>query len=119
MFVALYDYSARSESELSFQKGDKLRVRRFAHGSNFVARSKLTNHSNDNENWWQAESLATKKIGYVPSNYIAAATSVEKNTWFHGKVSTYFHGCLSLLDLYSSPFAYSRFSPFKAHDRLF
>ena len=43
--------------------------------------------SNDNENWWQAESLTTKKIGYVPSNYIAPATSDAKNNWFHGKAS--------------------------------
>ena len=46
----------------------------------------MPSYSNDNENWWQAESLSSKRIGYVPSNYIAAASGVEKNTWFHGKV---------------------------------
>ena len=69
IFVALYDYSARTENELSFVKGEKLRVT-----------------SRDNENWWEAESLSSKKLGWVPSNYVAQDAAVEKNNWHHGKV---------------------------------
>lgn len=69
LFVALYDYKARTENEMSFQKGDKLRVR-----------------SRENENWWEAESLRTRAAGWIPSNYVAKDKSVEKNIWFHGKV---------------------------------
>ena len=69
LFVALYDYKARTENEMSFAKGDKLRVR-----------------ANDNPNWWLAESLRTHMEGWVPSNYIAPVKSVEKNVWYHGKI---------------------------------
>jgi hypothetical protein len=31
LFVALYDYTARTDSELSFSKGEKLRVKKFGY----------------------------------------------------------------------------------------
>eukprot|EP00051_Salpingoeca_urceolata_P018662 m.264115 g.264115 ORF g.264115 m.264115 type:complete len:686 (-) comp19247_c6_seq8:39-2096(-) len=69
IFVALYDYSARTDNEMSFAKGEKLQVRR-----------------NDNVNWWEAESLKTHKVGWVPSNYVAPYKSLEKNVWYHGRI---------------------------------
>lgn len=49
----------------------------------------LCTRSNENENWWEAESLRTHSVGWIPSNYVAADKSVEKNVWFHGKVCHY------------------------------
>jgi abelson tyrosine-protein kinase 1 len=70
MFVALFDYEARSETELGFKKGDKFRI-----------------HSRENDIWWEAECLLTKKRGWLPSNYVAQTKSVENQPWFHGKIS--------------------------------
>lgn len=69
LFVALYDYTARSDTEMSFHKGDLFRVKR-----------------NDHENWWEAESVRTGTIGWIPNNYVAPAKSEEKNSWFHGPI---------------------------------
>ena len=33
---------------------------------------------NDSEgDWWEARSIATQKTGYIPSNYVAPADSVQ------------------------------------------
>lgn len=60
VFVALYDYDARTEEDLSFKKGEHLIV------------------LNDNQGeWWYARSKATKHEGYIPSNYVARLSSME------------------------------------------
>ncbi|KAF4796548.1 Tyrosine-protein kinase FRK [Turdus rufiventris] len=66
-FVALFNYEARTEDDLSFQAGDKLEVL-----------------STSNEGWWYAKLLlpegsvcpGRKLTGYVPANYIAADQSI-------------------------------------------
>ncbi|KAL6457153.1 hypothetical protein MHYP_G00341160 [Metynnis hypsauchen] len=63
--VALYDFRATESDELSFQKGDVL---------------KITNMEDD-PNWYTAELLGRR--GYVPKNYI----SVRPHTWFAGRIS--------------------------------
>uniref|UniRef100_A0ACB8GCK5 Uncharacterized protein n=1 Tax=Sphaerodactylus townsendi TaxID=933632 RepID=A0ACB8GCK5_9SAUR len=67
-FVALFDYQARTEDDLSFQAGDKLEVLDMSH-----------------EGWWFAKLLlengfarpGQKLQGYIPSNYVAAERSIE------------------------------------------
>lgn len=61
LFVALYDYEARTAEDLSFKKGENLEV--------------VT--SNDGGDWWQARSLLTNAVGYIPSNYVAPASSLK------------------------------------------
>lgn len=71
-FVALYDYDARTDDDLSFRAGDKLEV---LHASF--------------EGWWYAKLLlpegsvcpGRKLTGYVPANYIAADQSMEAEPW--------------------------------------
>ncbi|XP_030646195.1 GRB2 related adaptor protein a isoform X1 [Chanos chanos] len=63
--VALYNFRATESDELSFQKGDTL---------------KITNMEDD-PNWYTAE-LMNKK-GFVPKNYI----SVKPHKWFAGRIS--------------------------------
>lgn len=60
VFVALYDYDARTDEDLSFKKGEHLEVLNDTQGD-----------------WWFARSRATKQEGYIPSNYVAKLKSIE------------------------------------------
>ena len=60
IFVALYDYEARTDEDLSFRKGEKLEI--------------LDDTQGD---WWYARSKNTRKEGYIPSNYVAKLKSLE------------------------------------------
>jgi hypothetical protein len=59
-FVALYDYDARTDEDLSFKKGEHLEIINDTQGD-----------------WWFARSKATKLEGYIPSNYVAKLKSIE------------------------------------------
>lgn len=67
-FVALFDYEARTEEDLSFRAGERLEVLDASH-----------------EGWWYARLLlptgsvcpGRKLQGYIPANYIAADQSIE------------------------------------------
>ncbi|XP_012888246.1 PREDICTED: tyrosine-protein kinase Fyn [Dipodomys ordii] len=65
LFVALYDYEARTEDDLSFHKGEKFQILNSSEGD-----------------WWEARSLTTGETGYIPSNYVAPVDSIqaEENT---------------------------------------
>ncbi|XP_021047639.1 tyrosine-protein kinase HCK [Mus pahari] len=67
--VALYDYEAIHREDLSFQKGDQMVVLEEA------------------GEWWKARSLATRKEGYIPSNYVARVNSLETEEWFFKGIS--------------------------------
>lgn len=60
VFVALYDYDARTDEDLSFKKGEHLIILNDTQGD-----------------WWFARSKATKLDGYIPSNYVAKLESIE------------------------------------------
>ncbi|KAF2347906.1 SH3 domain [Trinorchestia longiramus] len=60
IFVALYDYDARTDEDLSFKKGEHLEI--------------LDDTQGD---WWFARSRGTKREGYIPSNYVAKLKSIE------------------------------------------
>ncbi|XP_074699705.1 tyrosine-protein kinase HCK [Strix aluco] len=67
--LALYDYEAMHAGDLSFQKGERLKVLEEA------------------GEWWQARSLATGHEGFIPSNYVARADSLETEDWFFKGIS--------------------------------
>ena len=52
--VAKYDYSARTDGDLGFKRGDLL----------FIMNS-------DDEDWWLARAKHSGQEGYIPSNYVA------------------------------------------------
>ena len=60
IFVALCDYDARTDEDLSFKKGEHLEILNDTQGD-----------------WWFARSKATKQEGYIPSNYVAKLKSIE------------------------------------------
>jgi len=68
-FVALYDYDARTDEDLSFKKGEHLDILNDTQGD-----------------WWYAKSKATKLEGYIPSNYVAKLKSIEAEPWYFGKI---------------------------------
>jgi len=60
VLVALYDYDARTQEDLSFRKGERL---------------ELINRP-DGE-WWEARSLTTNQRGFIPSNYVAEERTIN------------------------------------------
>ena len=54
LFVAKYDYSARTNGDLSIKRGDLLYI--------------MNSHDED---WWLATAKHSGQEGYIPSNYVA------------------------------------------------
>jgi len=69
VFIALYDYEARTPEDLRFQKGEHLELIDDTQGD-----------------WWLAESKLTGLKGYIPSNYVARLRSIEAEPWYFGKL---------------------------------
>lgn len=60
VFIARYAYQARTAEDLSFEKGEVLKV-----------------IGDEEGDWWLAKSLKSQREGYIPSNYVAEAESYE------------------------------------------
>nr|XP_046147366.1 tyrosine-protein kinase SRK2-like [Oncorhynchus gorbuscha] len=68
VYIALYDYTARTEEDLSFSAGDKLEA--------------LEKSAGD---WWYAKALtgiSAAKKGYIPANYVAPVESLDAEPWY-------------------------------------
>ncbi|CAB3359411.1 Hypothetical predicted protein [Cloeon dipterum] len=70
LFVALYDFQAGGENQLSLKKGEQVRILSY----------------NKSGEWCEAHSTAGQ-VGWVPSNYVSPANSLEKHSWYHGPIS--------------------------------
>lgn len=68
--VALYNYEARDNNDVSFKKGDQMEVIDDSEGD-----------------WLIVVHLITKEKGYIPSNFVAPELSVESEDWFFEKIS--------------------------------
>ncbi|KAL7055952.1 hypothetical protein AAHC03_022874 [Spirometra sp. Aus1] len=68
--VAIFDYNARTDEEISLRKGDVM----------------LVLNDSDSE-WWFVEHCRTSAKGYVPSSYVAFEFSVEAEEWYVPKIS--------------------------------
>ncbi|XP_069508478.1 proto-oncogene tyrosine-protein kinase Src isoform X3 [Ambystoma mexicanum] len=75
-FVALYDYESRTETDLSFRKGERLQV--------VNNTRKVDVREGD---WWLARSLTSGQTGYIPSNYVAPSDSIQAEEWYFGKIT--------------------------------
>jgi len=60
LFVGKYDYSSRTDDDLSFKKGDLLYI-----------------INTDEGDWWFARSKHSGQEGYIPSNYVAEFKSLD------------------------------------------
>lgn len=68
--IAVYDYESRTEDDLGFCKGEHLET-----ALDFM-----------NSDWWLARSKATKRVGYIPSNYVAELKSLGAEPWYFRKI---------------------------------
>lgn len=66
--VAVYSYEARTDDDLSFEKGDQLEIR------------------DNTGDWWFARDRKLGKKGYIPCNYVAPTQSLEAEQWFFGEI---------------------------------
>ncbi|KAI1897431.1 hypothetical protein AGOR_G00083220 [Albula goreensis] len=67
-YIALYDYTARTDDDLSFSAGDKLEALDKSAGE-----------------WWLARALtgiSVNKQGYIPANYVAPVESLDAEPWY-------------------------------------
>lgn len=67
-YIAQYNYSARTEEDLSFHAGDTLEALDKSHGD-----------------WWLAKALtgvSASHQGYIPANYVAPLESVDAEAWY-------------------------------------
>lgn len=70
LFVALYDFSAGGENQLSLRKGEQVRILSY----------------NKSGEWCEAHA-DNGLVGWVPSNYVTPVNSLEKHSWYHGPIS--------------------------------
>ncbi|CAH1124891.1 unnamed protein product [Ceutorhynchus assimilis] len=70
LFVALYDFQAGGENQLSLKKGEQVRILSY----------------NKSGEWCEAHS-SSNLVGWVPSNYVTPVNSLEKHSWYHGPIS--------------------------------
>lgn len=61
VYIALYDYDARTDDDLSFKKGDFLEIK----------------PEDCNFDWWMATDRGTNQSGYIPNNYVAEVKTLE------------------------------------------
>ncbi|CAG4984802.1 unnamed protein product [Parnassius apollo] len=71
LFVALYDFQAGGENQLSLKKGEQVRIMSY----------------NKSGEWCEAHTLSGGRVGWVPSNYVTPVNSLEKHSWYHGPIS--------------------------------
>lgn len=70
VLIALFDYEARTNEDLGFVKGEHMET--------------TTDYMT--EDWWLVRSKSSKRIGYVPSNYVAELKSLGAELWYFGKI---------------------------------
>ncbi|XP_045489905.1 tyrosine-protein kinase Abl isoform X4 [Pieris rapae] len=73
LFVALYDFQAGGENQLSLKKGrlcEQVRIMSY----------------NKSGEWCEAHTLGGG-VGWVPSNYVTPVNSLEKHSWYHGPIA--------------------------------
>lgn len=70
LFVALYDFQAGGENQLSIVKGEQVTILGYNKGGE----------------WCEVKNKAGD-LGWVPSNYIAPVNSLDKFSWYHGQIS--------------------------------
>lgn len=84
LFVALYDFHGVGDAQLSLKKGDQVRVLSYNKTKEWCE-ARLVSRRSGNLNPNQL--VQQPHIGWVPSLYIAPLNSLEKHTWYHGKLS--------------------------------
>lgn len=69
MYIALFDYDARTDQDLSFRRHEHLEVLEMS-----------------SEDWWLAQSHVTGLQGYIPASYVANLKSIQAEPWYFGDI---------------------------------
>lgn len=69
MVIALFDYDARTDQDLSFRRHEHLEVL-----------------ETTSEDWWLAQSHVTGLQGYIPASYVANLKSIQAEAWYFGDI---------------------------------
>lgn len=70
LFVALYDFKAGGENQLSLRKGEQVKILSYNKSGEWCEARRDSGHN-----------------GWVPSNYVTPLNSLEKHSWYHGPIS--------------------------------
>ncbi|CAF1275145.1 unnamed protein product [Adineta ricciae] len=70
IYVAIYDYEARSKDDLTIHVGDLLTIVDDSQGD-----------------WWLAKHCQTHVQGYVPALYVTPHDGLDVNQWFHKNIA--------------------------------
>ncbi|XP_041061118.1 protein-tyrosine kinase 6-like isoform X2 [Carcharodon carcharias] len=76
VYMALYDFRARTSDELSFRAGDEFEI--------------LNDDDRSSGTWWFARKRNRSNgecTGYIPYNYVAKKESLATESWYAGKLS--------------------------------
>ncbi|CAI5456350.1 unnamed protein product [Caenorhabditis angaria] len=82
IFIALYDFHGVGEEQLSLRKGDQIRVLGYNRTGEWCEARLYSSRRSD-----ASSQRRVGQIGWVPSNFIAPFNSLDKYTWYHGKIS--------------------------------
>nr|CAB3219662.1 tyrosine-protein kinase ABL1-like [Phallusia mammillata] len=83
LFVALYPFQSGGVNQLSLQKGCQLCVLRY-NASGEWCEAKMVCIDKDSD---ATKCAKVGSVGWVPSNYITPATSLDMHAWYHGPVT--------------------------------
>uniref|UniRef100_A0A915DZW2 Tyrosine-protein kinase n=1 Tax=Ditylenchus dipsaci TaxID=166011 RepID=A0A915DZW2_9BILA len=88
LFVALYDFHGVGDEKLSLRKGDQVRVLGYNKTKEWCEAQLISRrHASGSSNASCTIDATVPHIGWVPSLYITPLNSLEKHSWYHGKVS--------------------------------
>lgn len=79
ILIALYDYNARENSDMSFRKGDRMELLddRFVFSLLMKGMFSKAFYCFSDSDWWKAQHMGNNKVGYIPRNFVAMEQSVE------------------------------------------
>eukprot|EP00122_Pirum_gemmata_P003576 Pgem_evm1s3233 len=69
LYIALYQYEARTPEDLSFQVNDELRI-----------------IEERQDGWWLAIKVSSGEQGFIPCNHITPKNSLGTYQWYHGDI---------------------------------
>ncbi|XP_071821876.1 uncharacterized protein [Apostichopus japonicus] len=71
LFVVLFDFNGSAENQISVRKGEQVRILSYDKAGD----------------WCELQKVSSGKTGWVPSTYVTPSSSLEKHSWYHGRIA--------------------------------